>query len=84
MIVPQFFYEEFNRLASSRSLLHEKYQRYHNYEKIVEKNLTRLMLWDKNRVLFPRKINEKFYFLHRIKPDIQIAWVEDLSGLTPK
>lgn len=30
-------------------------------------------VWDKNLVLFPRKIKGSFYFLHRIKPDIQIV-----------
>ncbi len=30
-------------------------------------------IWDKNLILFPRKINSQYYFLHRIKPDIQIV-----------
>lgn len=82
LMVPQFIYKEFNRLASSRIVLNEKYQRFNEHEKIVEKKGIKVMLWDKNVVFFPRKINGKFYFLHRIKPDIQIACVEDLSGLT--
>ena len=40
------------------------------------------LLWDKNVVFFPRRINDKLYFLHRIKPDIQIASVSNLSDLT--
>lgn len=39
------------------------------------------MLWDKDLVFFSRKINGKFYFLHRLKPDIQIASVLKLSQL---
>lgn len=81
-MVPQFIYKEFYRLASSRTVLNEKYQRFNEHEKVVEKKGIKVMLWDKNVVFFPRKINGKFYFLHRIKPDIQIACVEDLSGLT--
>jgi predicted GH43/DUF377 family glycosyl hydrolase len=82
LMVPQFIYKEFNRLASSRTVLNEKYQRFNEHEKIVEKKGIKVMLWDKNVVFFPRKINGKFYFLHRIKPDIQIACVEELSELT--
>jgi len=82
LMVPQFIYKEFYRLASSRTVLNEKYQRFNEHEKVVEKKGIKVMLWDKNVVFFSRKINGKFYFLHRIKPDIQIACVEDLSGLT--
>ncbi|MFN3381874.1 MAG: hypothetical protein ACK41O_20630, partial [Runella zeae] len=33
---------------------------------------------------FPRRINGKLFFLHRIKPDIQIAEFYELSELTPE
>ncbi len=39
-------------------------------------------LMDKDVVFFPRKINNKFYFMHRIKPEIQIVAVESLHELT--
>ena len=38
-------------------------------------------LWDKNIVFFPRKVNGKFTFLHRIKPDIQIGSVTNIEEL---
>ncbi len=82
LMVPQFIYKEFNRLAGSRMPLNEKYLRYNEHEKIVEKKGIKVLLWDKNVVFFPRKIDGKFYFLHRIKPDIQIACVENLEDLT--
>ncbi|MFD0778615.1 hypothetical protein ACFQZF_09145 [Flavobacterium myungsuense] len=47
-----------------------------------QKSRKKALLWDKNIILFPRKINGKFYFLHRIKPDIQIVSIYDLSELT--
>ena len=43
----------------------------------------KIFLWDKNVVFFPRRINGKLYFLHRIKPDIQIACFNNLQELTP-
>ena len=42
------------------------------------------MLWDKNVIFFPRKINGKLYFLHRIRPGIQITAINDLQDLTKK
>ncbi len=39
-------------------------------------------VWDKNLVFFPRKINGKLAFLHRIRPGIQIAFAKDLRDLT--
>jgi len=42
-----------------------------------------LKIWDKNLVFFPRKIHDKLYFLHRIKPSILLTSVKTLSDLTP-
>lgn len=40
------------------------------------------LLWDKNLIFFPGRINGKLYFLHRIKPDIQISAVNSIEELT--
>ena len=82
LMVPQFVYREFNRLAGSRKPLNEKYQRFNEHERILEKKGIKVLLWDKNVMFFPRKIDGKFYFLHRIKPDIQLACVDNLEDLT--
>lgn len=42
------------------------------------------IVWDKNVVFFPRRINGKLHFLHRIRPGIQIAAVNELSDITPQ
>jgi predicted GH43/DUF377 family glycosyl hydrolase len=42
-----------------------------------------LKVWDKNLVFFPRKIKQKLYFFHRIKPAILLTAVASLSDLTP-
>ena len=82
LISPQYSYEEFKHLAESRGELSEKYFRFNGKYIVPKKNRKKVMVWDKNVILFPKKIKNKFYFLHRIKPDIQIIAVTDLSELT--
>jgi len=85
LIVPQITYAEFSRLASTKNILNEKYLRYNEHEGIVEKLEQNLLLWDKNVIFFPRRIEGKLYFMHRIKPDIQIVVaVNNLEELTPE
>jgi beta-1,2-mannobiose phosphorylase / 1,2-beta-oligomannan phosphorylase len=82
IIVPQITYREFNRFAGSKTPLNEKYLRYNEHERIDEKKGIKVLLWDKNVMFFPRRIDGKLYFLHRIKPDIQIVCINELLELT--
>lgn len=82
IIVPQLMFDEFNRLAETKGKLNEKYVRYNQHDKIRERKGKKVLVWDKNVIFFPRKINGKFHFLHRIKPDIQIVCFNELSELT--
>lgn len=41
-----------------------------------------ILLWDKDAFLFPRRINGKFALVHRILPDIQIAYFDNFTDLT--
>lgn len=82
LIVPQYSYEEFQHLAETKGELNEKYFRFNGKYILPQKLGRKALLWDKNIILFPRKINGKFYFLHRIKPDIQIVSIYNLSELT--
>ena len=82
IITPQMTYLEFIHLAKLRKEIHPKYERLNEKVLIQEIHAQKLLLWDKNVVMFPRKINGKFYFLHRIKPDIQIASFSRLEELT--
>jgi len=82
LIAPQFTYDEFSRLAGSKGAINEKYLRYNEHGRISEKEDRKIFLWDKNLIFFPRRINGKLYFLHRIKPDIQIVSVNNLQELT--
>ena len=82
LVVPQYSYQEFKHLAESKGKLNEKYFRFNGKYVSAKKKGKKILVWDKNIILFPRRINGKLYFLHRIKPDIQIVSVDDLSELT--
>jgi predicted GH43/DUF377 family glycosyl hydrolase len=82
LIVPQYSYEEFERLAKSRGEISEKYFRFNGKYIVPEKQGKKVLLWDKDVILFPRRIDGKLFILHRIKPDIQLISVTDLSELT--
>ncbi len=82
LIVPQVTFKEFAHLSGSRTGINEKYLRYNEHEQMHEKQGVKILVWDKNVIFFPRKINGKLYFIHRIRPDIQIASVNDLQELT--
>jgi len=73
IIVPKIKYSDFDRLTKGKSELNEKYLRY---------NRGADFLADKDLVFFPRRINGKLNFLHRIKPDIQITAINNLEELT--
>ncbi len=81
IIVSQVTYEEFIHLAMCKEFINEKYARY-NQPSPAWKHHKKILLWDKNVIFFPRRIDNKLYFLHRIKPDIQIACVNDLEELS--
>ncbi|MEQ9465792.1 MAG: hypothetical protein RLN88_00185 [Ekhidna sp.] len=82
IMVPQITYEDFHRMAECNVNLNIKYKRFYILYDINTRYTQNVLLSDKNLMLFPRKINDKFYFLHRIRPDIQIASVYTLEDLT--
>jgi len=48
------------------------------YEEFAGKNVR---LWEKDVLLFPKKIRGKYALLHRVLPDIQIAYFKNFSEL---
>lgn len=82
IIVPQITYNEFHRMAECNAHVNEKYKRFHLQHNLDERYKKKILLSDKNVMFFPRKIHNRFYFLHRIRPDIQIASVEEIEDLT--
>ncbi len=83
VIVPQFSYDEMDDLVSPDTHLNEKYTRYNKHHDAWTNSGEKKLVWDKNVVFFPRRIDGKLWFLHRIKPDIQVASVRSLDEITP-
>ncbi|MBN9385892.1 MAG: hypothetical protein J0H74_34370 [Chitinophagaceae bacterium] len=82
LIVPRMGYSEFSQLAESKGAIDKKYLRYNIHGGIHEDKEKETFIWDKNVIFFPRRINGKLCFLHRVRPDIQIVAVNDLNELT--
>ena len=84
IIVPQLTYEEFNNLTKTNGVINDKYLRYNSNIRMLSDDGKELLLWDKNVIFFPKRLNGKLVFLHRIKPDIQIlVSIDNLDELTP-
>lgn len=71
IVVPQFTGDELRSLIKGQDL----------NMKYFQPSTGSAYVWDKNLVFFPRKINGRLHFLHRIRPGIQIASVNELSDL---
>ena len=82
VIVPQITYNEFINFTKD-SQVNKNYVRYNSEANITKEEKKNMLLWDKNLIFFPRRINNKLCFLHRIRPEIQIVVaVENLNQLT--
>ena len=83
VIVPQIGYAEFKHLAESHGPIHEKYARF-NYDINAHDTIEqKVLIWNKDCILFPRKVNGKYCLLQRIKPDIQIViGIDNLEEMT--
>ena len=82
IIVPPITYAEFVSLAESAGKVNENYYRNHKFYFQEADPEKKMMLWDKNVIFFPRRINNKLVFLHRIRPGIQIVSVKSIEELT--
>ncbi|MCX6257427.1 MAG: pesticidal protein Cry7Aa [Bacteroidia bacterium] len=82
IIVPPITYAEFVFLAESAGKVDKNYYQNHKFYYQEADPEKKIQLWDKNVIFFPRKINDKLVFLHRIRPGIQIVSVNNLKELT--
>jgi len=86
IITPRFILNEFtnhirNHLQEPSIAKILAFNTARNYP-LTETMKEHLYVWDKNVVLFPKKINGKFVALHRLFPSIQIVSFEKKSELT--
>ncbi len=82
IITAQITYDAFHHLAESKAAINKKYLRFNEDFRFPAKQDQKIFVWDKNVIFFPRRINGRLYFLHRIRPDIQLAAVNEISDLT--
>ena len=82
IIVPDLTYSKFVFLAESTGKVNENYYRNHKFYYQEADPKEKIMLWDKDLIFFPRRIDNKLVFLHRIRPGIQIVSVKSLDELT--
>ncbi|MBK8498238.1 MAG: pesticidal protein Cry7Aa [Flavobacteriales bacterium] len=87
VITPKFTYREFKKLIDCCPDLNQKYL--FHYKMLKEHGLgedmaDKLLVWDKNLMFFPRKINGRFALLHRIHPGIQLVLFDDPKELDRK
>ncbi len=78
IISPQISYRKASNLFGFTQLKDDYYLFASFYEKYGGKNI---LVWEKDGVLFPEKINNKFQLLHRVLPDIQLASFNDFKEL---
>ncbi|MDD3063476.1 MAG: pesticidal protein Cry7Aa [Massilibacteroides sp.] len=82
IITSRFAYEKFKNLICSDGEHTTKYFRSYNNRKSRTETGLPVFLTDKNLVFFPRRINGKLCFMHRIKPDIQLVKIDNIEELT--
>ncbi len=86
IITPKFSFDEYaglirqnlNKISDKHLLFYDLFERHH-LSNIMK---TDVYVWDKNLVFFPRKINGKYAFLHRLFPTIQIVFFKNTAELT--
>lgn len=81
-ITSRFTYAQFKDLLHSDGSHTSKYFRSYNKRESLTGTGKPVYLTDKNLVFFPRRINGKLCFMHRIKPDIQLVKIDNLEELT--
>jgi beta-1,2-mannobiose phosphorylase / 1,2-beta-oligomannan phosphorylase len=84
-ITPRFTYREYKHFIECCNGLTDKYL--FHYKIFKEHGLgpevaSKLLVWDKNLMFFPKKIDGKFALLHRIHPGIQIVYFQNFDELT--
>lgn len=80
-IVPSIPYSRFVSIVEPGGRVKEGYYRDHGFY-LPNIDPEKILLWDKDIVFFPRRINGELVFLHRIRPGIQIVSVKSLTDLT--
>jgi predicted GH43/DUF377 family glycosyl hydrolase len=84
IITPNITYAHFMSVAESGGNVNENYYRNQTFYHKQGVPTETILLWDKDVIFFPRRINGELVFLHRIRPGIQIVAINNLIELTDK
>ncbi|MBI2208578.1 pesticidal protein Cry7Aa [Candidatus Woesearchaeota archaeon] len=79
-LLPKITYDRAEDLFKRCGKLKDRYFLFESYYK--DKVGKDVLLWDKDAILFPKKINGNFAMMHRVLPDIQIIYFRDFKDLT--
>ncbi len=82
IIVPNITYSNFISLIEASGKVDVNYCNYQKLFYQASEPDKMMMLWDKDVFFFPRRINNKLVFLHRIRPGIQIVSVNNINELS--
>lgn len=82
VIVSPITYAEFIFLAENSGSVNENYYRNQVFYYQEPNPVKKMLLWEKNVIFFPRRINGNLVFFHRIRPGIQLVSVPELKNLT--
>lgn len=82
IIVPPITYAAFVAMVETAGKVNENYYLNHHFYYQESDPEKKIILWDKNVVFFPRRIDGNLVFLHRIRPGIQLVSVKNLDELT--
>ena len=76
IISPKLRYNKVAKLLRSASVKDDYFFFEAFYSSYAGKDV---MVWDKDGLLFPKKIHGNFVLMHRILPDIQVAYAKELE-----
>ncbi len=82
IISPQISYRETMAIIGRNKNVPQSY--FHHARRTMLHHGSDVLLWDKDIFIFPKKINNSFWLVHRIMPSIQIATFKNFSELTPE
>ncbi len=78
IISPQITYDEAAKIFQQEKLKDRYFMFEAYYDEFAGKDV---QLWEKDAFFFPKKINGQFALLHRVLPDIQIAYFKKFEDL---
>ena len=88
VLTPKFTIEEYGTFMEHLfdKISEQHFQFYYLFmrQKLKDSLIEKKYVTDRSAVFFPKKIKERFIFLHELHPSIQLVCFNDLSKLTPE